>query len=221
MKKAFTLVELIGVITLLGLIMIIVTPPIINQIRNSEGKLDEATETLIYSATDLYIDSKKNDYPKNNDNIYCVTLKELVDDGKLKEPIKTSKGKEIDLNKYVKITVTNNQYKYLITDECNSIKYNSILKSDNNCLKSKDICPNGTKVNVQVNNKENYDFYVIKDTGSELTLIMNKNIGPTVAWITKEDYEAAGGTESDYGEFGNNNKGPLTALKQLEDLTKG
>jgi len=47
---------------------------------------------------------------------------------------------------------------------------------------------------------------------------MNKNLGNTVAWITKEDYEVAGGTN--YGEYGNNELGPLTALKQLEDLTK-
>ncbi len=95
-----------------------------------------------------------------------------------------------------------------------------ILISLNNCIK--DIttkCENGTKVKVRVNNKENYDFYVINDDGSELTLIMDRNLGPTVDWITKEDYEAAGGTAWDE-QYGSNNKGPLTVLKQLEDLTK-
>ncbi len=96
-----------------------------------------------------------------------------------------------------------------------------ILISLNNCIK--DIttkCENGTKVKVRVNNKENYDFYVINDTGEYIELIMDRNLGEKVAWISKEDYIKAGGTESDYGEYGNNNKGPLTALNQLEDLTK-
>ncbi len=219
---AFTLVELIGVITLLGLIMIIVTPPIINQIRNSEGKLDEATETLIYSATDLYIDSKKNDYPKNNDNIYCVTLKELVDDGKLKEPILNSKGKEIDLNKYVKIEVKNNQYKYLITDECSGIIQSSILTSTDACLKDGSVCSNGVLVNVKVNDNEDYDFYIIDDDGENLTLIMNQNLGDNVAWIIKEDYIAFGGTTSTWSNSSSgriNTKGPRTALKTLEERT--
>ena len=94
---------------------------------------------------------------------------------------------------------------------------NPIITTNNSCL-TDGICENGTKLNVKVNEKENYDFYVIKDDGEELTLIMNKNLGNTVAWITKEDYEVAGGTN--YGEYGNNELGPLTALKQLEDLTK-
>ena len=37
----------------------------------------------------------------------------------------------------------------------------------------------------------------------------------TYAWVSKTDYVAAGGTESDYGTEGNYNKGPVTAIKQL------
>ncbi len=95
-----------------------------------------------------------------------------------------------------------------------------IMEAYDFCINGKQKCPNGTKVKVHVNSKESYDFYVINDTGEYIELIMNKNIGPKVAWISKEDYIKAGGTESDYGEYGNNNKGPLTALNQLEDLTK-
>lgn len=49
---------------------------------------------------------------------------------------------------------------------------------------------------------------------------MDKNIGFQVPWINKADYLGAGGQETDYDEtFGNNNKGPLTALTALEELT--
>ena len=42
MKKGFTLVELIGVIIVLGLIALIALPPILNAIREKESELSEA-----------------------------------------------------------------------------------------------------------------------------------------------------------------------------------
>ena len=98
------------------------------------------------------------------------------------------------------------------------VKETSILTSTNNCINS-GTCSKGTLVNVQVNDTEKYSFYVIDDDGKELTLIMNKNLGDTVAWISKSDYEAAGGTK--FGNTGNNSKGPLTALKELKTRTDG
>ena len=44
---------------------------------------------------------------------------------------------------------------------------------------------------------------------------------PDVAWITKSAYVAAGGTEADYGDYGNNNKGPRTAVAELKTRTSG
>ena len=37
--------------------------------------------------------------------------------------------------------------------------------------------------------------------------------------VTKEDYLAAGGTEADWGDFGNHDKGPITANKTLAQRT--
>ncbi len=42
----------------------------------------------------------------------------------------------------------------------------------------------------------------------------------TYAWVSKDDYLSAGGTETDYGTDGNNNKGPVTAIKQLPTTTQ-
>lgn len=92
-----------------------------------------------------------------------------------------------------------------------------ILTSTNNCINSTAICATGTKVNVMVNDKENHNFFVIKDTGTELELIMDKNIGGPIQWITEEDYIAAGGKKWDVWGF---DKGPLTALNALETRTQ-
>lgn len=81
-----------------------------------------------------------------------------------------------------------------------------ILSSTNDCILSKDlICPNGTEVTVEVNDDTSYNFYVIADTGSELTLIMDRNIKDEIKWNDISSMD--------------NSKGPLTSLKELESLT--
>lgn len=110
-----------------------------------------------------------------------------------------------------------------------SVTANSVFViSDTNktipdCITNDTKCDPGTPVAVKVNDEEIYDFYVMSDNNSELTLIMDRNLGETVAWISKADYLEAGGTDDEWlaGDtaVGNNNKGPLTALNTLEDRT--
>ena len=118
-NKAFTLVELMGVITIIALISVLVAPTIINQIRSSKGRVDKVTEKLIFSATDLYLDENKDTFLLKEGNAYCVTLEDLVNDDKLQAPLLNSNGDEIDLSLYVKVAVINSQYGgYEITNEC-------------------------------------------------------------------------------------------------------
>ena len=187
-KKAFTLVELMGIITVLGLISLLVAPTIINQIRNSKGKIDNVTEKLIYSATDLYLDNKQSEYPKNDGSTYCIKLQDLVNDGKLSSPVLDSSGNEISLDRIIAVDVYNANYTYRMSDTCESKKTyrNDIMISENSCIVdekcSDDEIKSGVLVNVKVNETENYDFYVISDTETELTLIMNQNLGDNVKW---------------------------------------
>ena len=118
--KAFTLVELMGVITIIALISVLVSPNIINQIRSSKNRVDKVTEKLIFSATDLYLDENKYRFPLKDGAAYCITLRDLVDDGKLQEPILNSNGDEMDLSLSVKVAVSEDlQYGgYEITSEC-------------------------------------------------------------------------------------------------------
>ena len=69
---------------------------------------------------------------------------------------------------------------------------------------------------------KNLTFYVLEEDGDNISLIMSENLGAPVAWVTKEDYLAAGGTENDWpGNSANNNLGPITANKALVERTKG
>lgn len=117
-KRGFTLIELMGVITILGLIAILVAPTIINQIKKSQNQLDEVTKQLIFSAADLYLDNRENDYPKENGLIYCLELQTLVDDGKLSTPLLDSNGNEIKLTDEVTVIVRNGNYSYKYGEKC-------------------------------------------------------------------------------------------------------
>lgn len=117
-KKAFTLAELIGVITLLAILSVLIAPTIINQIRNSKNKIDEVTEQLIFSATGNYLDSRVSVYPKKSSNVYCITLNDLVNDNKLQAPVVDASGNSMDLGTFVKVEVVSNQYSYSLSKKC-------------------------------------------------------------------------------------------------------
>ena len=94
----------------------------------------------------------------------------------------------------------------------------------------------GDEYTCELGDNDEKTFFVLETNGDDVSLIMNANVDSngkaitssnipndkgTVAWVTKEDYLAAGGTEADWGNDGNNNLGPLTAEKILKSNTKG
>ena len=86
----------------------------------------------------------------------------------------------------------------------------------------------GDVIKYQVNDTEVKYFNVLydndKDTDEDnngtLTLQQRENTIYETPWCSKEDYIEAGGTETDFGANGKNDKGPITILKSLEDVTK-
>ena len=77
----------------------------------------------------------------------------------------------------------------------------------------------GVTYTCELGDGEENIFYVLEANGDNVSLIAGMNLGATVAWATKEDYLAAGGTEADYGSEGNNKLGPITANKILKERT--
>ena len=88
----------------------------------------------------------------------------------------------------------------------------------------------GVTYTCELGDNDEKTFFVLETNGDNVSLIMNKNIdsngkgtttrGNEVAWITKEDYLAAGGTLVD-NRFGLDCKfGPITAEKVLKKNTK-
>ena len=91
------------------------------------------------------------------------------------------------------------------------VYYNPVTNAK--CTASQAVSTTGTKTGCM-------KWYAFNDKGADtVNLLLDHNTTAKVAWASEEDYIAAGGTEAEYGNRGNNNKGPITALKQLKNDT--
>lgn len=130
MKKAFTLVELLGVIVLLGIITLLILPPFLNSIDKNKESVNEATKKIIYSATDLYISNNTSAFPKSEGNIYCITMSSLMSEGLLDEKIYEAEIKDkVDSSTVIKVDVKNNVYqkKLVEADKCNTFTKEPVI----------------------------------------------------------------------------------------------
>lgn len=100
MKRGFTLVELMGVIVILGIIAVIAFPSIINQINDARENINENTNILIIDAAETYFEENVELNTTTEGKYYCTTLEVLVDEGLLNEPIKDAEtGEKYDITK--------------------------------------------------------------------------------------------------------------------------
>lgn len=117
-KNGFTLAELLGVIVILALLMLLVFPSIINQLKEGERQISSAVESLIFNGAESYIADHEDLYPVI-DTTYCLTLKKLVDSNDLKESLLIdSKGKTLNLNGKVEVKIKDGKKSYKMNDKC-------------------------------------------------------------------------------------------------------
>lgn len=141
MKKGFTLIELLGVIVILGILVLIAFPPLLNQIKKSKNEINSATKLIIIDAAKDYVDANNNDYERTNGNIYCINISTLIDNNYLNEKIKNENLDNIDTSKKVKLMYKNNNFEYEITNECeeehNTVITNKLITQEIDNIKSK------------------------------------------------------------------------------------
>ena len=238
-KRGFTLIELLAVIVVLAIIALIATPIVMNTIKSAKkGAAERSAENYI-DAVETAVATSKLDSDGVSDGTYTID-----ENGNLLVP-SLSDGKltiEMNGNKPTggTITISNGQVttesKMIVGDY--EVKYNETAKKYEATEKetSTKTYANGEVVYFNVTTGEKCSssdytetqsntgtksgcmkFYAFNDNGANtVNLLLDHNTATDVAWVSKEDYVAAGGTESDYGSLGKNDKGPLTILKQLK-----
>lgn len=123
-RKAFTLVEILGVIVIISILLILVASSIISRVSNSDDDSSKTENELIYNAADQYIEEHPSQYPPGKSGRYCITIQSLIDDGKLVAPVKdVNTGKDIT-NLSIMVTVYSNgttDHELKEGDECKEI----------------------------------------------------------------------------------------------------
>lgn len=117
MKKGFTLIELLAVIVILGIVALIVSNSAIGTINKSKKSLSKTQINTIEKAAEKWGTVNPDEMPLTGS--ISVNITKLADEGyldssDLKDPANNSK-----LCGVVKITYTNNQYKYeFVQNKC-------------------------------------------------------------------------------------------------------
>lgn len=123
MKKGFTLIELLAVVALLGLISVLVAPTVINQLTKNKEKTSGAISQIMNSAVDLYLDSHSSKYSKIEGEVYCVQIKDLINEGFLVEPVLDPvTNEEYSDEQYIRVDVGNSlDFDYSVTSTCTEL----------------------------------------------------------------------------------------------------
>ncbi len=125
MKKGFTLIEILAVVTIIGLIFILVIPKIATSLKNKKTDVDTTTNNLIITAAKNYVNDNHDKFDKIDNNTYCLPLTTLTKKDYLDSPVKNvTDDLDITNSKSVKITY-NKGFKYEVVDkkEC-EVVYN-------------------------------------------------------------------------------------------------
>ena len=217
-KKGFTLIELLAVIVILAVIALIAVPVIMNIINKTNKSAFKDTAYGILSAGELYF-SEQQLYGMSENVEFTFPTDEI----KIKGNVPS--GTKLRVNTKGETALAMSDGRYCVTkgysdkditiveefENCN-IPYiletvattSANVTSIASCATDGTECATGTPFAIKVNDSETKEFYVIKDNGTTLTLIMTDNLGNQVAW---------------YADSLDNSNGPLTAINYLDELT--
>ena len=214
MKKGFTLIELLAVIIILAIIALIATPIILNVIDDAKKSAGLSEANMIYSGIENYcsVEEMKEQMDSSyvricNNQMTAEEVSKMVNLGNA-EIIELSYGSRLN-----RLKIKSNGYIYTLVD-------GKITEGDIAITETYEV---GELLRVNVGNNIMQDIYVLEVNGTEVTGILNRNLGSNVEWISEEDYNNAGGnsdTDDEDTLIQNFNIfGPITANKALEERT--
>lgn len=227
-KNGFTLIELICTILLLSIIVSLVIITTVNIMQNSKERENAASMKLIEVAAKDYITQNENDFHIKNGVVYCIDIQKLIDENLLVSKIKYN-GKEIN-DKTVKVRYDSNTYFYSLDEKGSCVGPTKVLANQNDTYKAivyldptnlTNYCDSKNVTSTTGTKSGCMKWYVYEEDSKNYTMILDHNTTATYAWLSKEDYIAADGTEENWESswYDDSSKGPITITKKLKEDT--
>lgn len=237
-NKGFTLVELISILTILGIIALITIPIMTKTIKKAEEKALKEQKEVIINAAKKYALDYVSELPIYDGDIYVIEVQELrnsiyLDDENIIDPT-TDKP----LNGCVNVTYVSSKgnYKYEYTEECNTYAASPVL--DKNMLpvvyKNNRWETIGNNKWYDYNNKEWANAVIVKDISKYKKLdagveVLDDDIVAHFVWIPRFSYtiqkkNAQGEVTYGYNSTNINNPGSIDikfTTKSTIDLGSG
>lgn len=161
-KKAFTLIEVIGVIAILGLILIVAVPSMTKTLkRNEQKKYDNYINNLKLVSENYLVDQLQKKNITFKDDVTYFSLGDIIDAGYIKEII-TNPNNDKKISRDTRIKVIrdiDNTYLYEIQEY-----YNNVSDYDN-----KDLIIHYDSIKYTLNKFENNTNEVDYDFGTSAT----------------------------------------------------
>lgn len=167
MKKGFTLVELLAVVTIMGVILLISVPNITKQLKKTNSnRYSEFVEDL-FLATESYLVEHNNSIDLSNGE-KSISVEKLVKSGYFKSTtINPKTNKKVNLESYVIASLnSDNTYKFKYIDsQINICSIQNEIEDGNHVY----YCDPG--------DGSTRRFYLINENSDEIVLLLDRNIG--------------------------------------------
>ena len=227
-KKGFTLIELLAVIIILSLLVLLTSTAITKIVKDSKQELSDDQIASIKAAAEIWGADNIDELPITGSCSY-LTLRDLKEFGLIDSNIIDPKTNERFLDSLlIKLTTTTTSYGVSVTNyEVNPDSVEGCIHATGQITVTAATAQTVTTGYVPEGNFEAGDEYIIHIGGEDriffilgenakdsnnVDLIMNKNIGSTVAWC---DDATLCKTNNNW----DNTKGPITANAYLKSQT--
>lgn len=121
--KAFTIIELLGVIVILGILSVIIVPAVTNYMEKSKLEYDIDLGNQLKLMGKNYYSNNPKKMPKINGGVGYVTAEEMATQNLLSKKLVNSKGEDCS-SSYVVISNSYGNYKYTDCLVCDGEPYN-------------------------------------------------------------------------------------------------
>lgn len=122
--KAFTIIELLGVIVIIGALATIIMPSVSKYINAGKTEYDKALEEELLLAGKNYYSDNRINLPKKAGETSYITAKEMLSLNLITQETINSKNQDCS-DSYVIVKKTDNDYKYTSCMVCEGKNYNS------------------------------------------------------------------------------------------------